>query len=89
MVCGVPRGSACSLSNERLPSDRKENEMGDAVCPDLLVTQLVNPLWSVKIVEKERMGLLYPCVVLVDTSAMPMASWRAIRIAKGRKYGLI
>ena len=59
------------------------------MCADLLVTQLVNPLWSVKIVEKERMGLLYPCVVLVDTSAMPVASWRAIRLAKEWKHSLI
>ena len=49
---------------------------------DLLVTQLVSPLWSVKIAEKERMGLPYPYAVLVDTSAMPVASWRAIRLAR-------
>ena len=34
---------------------------------DLLVTQLVSPLWSVRIAEKERRGLLYPCAILVDT----------------------
>ena len=37
----------------------------------LLMTQLS------RIAEKERMGLPYPCVVLVSTSAMPMASRRA------------
>ena len=73
-VCGVPRGSACSLGNERLPSDRKENESDDTVCYDLLVTQLVSPLWSVRIAEKERMGLPCPYAVLVDTSAMPVVS---------------
>ena len=82
MVRGVPRGSACSLGNERLLSDRKENELDDAMRYDLLATQLVSPLWNVRIAEKERMGLPYPCAVLVDTSAMPVASWRAIRLAR-------
>ena len=73
MVCGVPRGSACSLGNERLLSDRKENESDDAMRYDLLVTQLVSPLWSVRIAEKERMGSPYPCAVLVGTSAIRLA----------------
>ena len=47
---------------------------------DSLVTQLVNPLWSVRTAEKVRMGLLYPCVVLTGASAMPVASQRAIRL---------
>ena len=54
---------------------------------DSLVTQLANFLWSVRIVEKERMGLPYPCVVLVNTSAMPVASQRAIRL-RGVKCGI-
>ena len=54
---------------------------------DSLVTQPVNPPWSVRIAEKEWMGLPYPCVVLVDTSAMPVASWRAFRL-RGVKCGI-
>ena len=37
------------------------------------MTQLVNPLWSVRIVEKVRMGLPHPCVVLISASAMPVS----------------
>ena len=40
-----------------------------------------------RIAEKERMGLPYPCVVLVNTSAMPVASQRAIRL-RGVKCGI-
>ena len=54
---------------------------------DLLVTQLVNLLRSVRIAEKVRMGLPYPCVVSVNTSAMPVTSQRAIRL-RGVKCGI-
>ena len=49
----------------------------------------MSPLWSVKIAEKERMGLPYPYAVLVDTSAMPVASWRAIWLANEWIYSPI
>ena len=51
-----------------------------------MVTQLVNLLWSVRIAEKVRMGLPYPCVVLINASAMPVASQRAIRL-RGVRFG--
>ena len=54
---------------------------------DSLVTQLVNPLWSVRIAERERMGLPYPCAVLVNTCAMPVVSQRVIRL-RGVKCGI-
>ena len=38
---------------------------------DSLVTQLVDPPWSVRIAEKVRMGLPYPCVVLISASGQP------------------
>ena len=63
-VCEAPRGSACSLGNERLLSDGKGTDQTTPCIVTLLVTQLVNPLWSVKIAEKVRMGSPYPCVVL-------------------------
>ena len=47
----------------------------------LLMTQLS------RIAEKERMGLPYPCVVLVSTSAMPMARRRATW-SRGVKCGI-
>ena len=54
---------------------------------DSLVTQLVNLLWSMRIAGKVRMGLPYPCVVLISASAMPVASQRAIRL-RGVKCGI-
>ena len=54
---------------------------------DSLVTQLVDLLWSVRIAGKVRMGLPYPCVVLISASAMPVASQRAIRL-RGVKCGI-
>ena len=52
------------------------------------MTQLVNPLWSVRIAEEVRMGLPYPCVVLTGVSAMPVVSQRAIRL-RGMTCGII
>ena len=54
---------------------------------DSVVTQLVDPLWSVRIAEKVRMGLPYPCVVLTSASAMPMMSQGAVRL-KGMMCGI-
>ena len=65
----------------------EENGLDDALRYDSSVTQLVNPLWSVRIAEKVRMGLPYPCVVLTSASAMPVASQRAIRL-RGMTCGI-
>ena len=57
------RDGASSSMRERLlsrsgaPAPSQEgNKPDDAVHYDLSVTQLVSPLWSVRIAEKERMG---------------------------------
>ena len=39
-------------------------------------------LWSVRIAEKVRMGLLHPCVVLISASAMFMMNQRVVLLGE-------
>ena len=52
-----------------------------------LVTQLVNPLWSVRIAGKVRMGLPCPRLVLVSASAMPVMNRRVV-LLRGMVCGI-
>ena len=76
------------LSGQRAPAlCWKGNGSDDAMHYDSLVTHLVNLLWSMRIAGKVRMGLPHPCVILINASAKPVVSQRAIRL-RGMKCGI-
>ena len=91
---GDARMCVRSPMRERLLSEQRALALGwegngsdGASRYNSLVTQLVNPLWSVRIAEKVRMGLPCPRLVLAGASAMPVVNRRVV-LLRGMKYGI-